>query len=126
MNDTLNSPISQATHWQPSLTDDGIVTGFADVEQAIYIILSTPKGSVPHRPEFGCDVLGLIDGNFATVAPLFIAKATDAILANEPRVQSVKITAKQFDQTKSFAGAVFNISWTPINSLIPQNITYRA
>ena len=117
--------ITQATHWQPSLTDDGIVTGFADVEQAIYIILSTPKGSVPHRPEFGCEGLGLIDGQFNKVAPLFIAHATDAILANEPRVQSVKITAKQFDETRQFAGAVFNIAWTPIDSLVTQNMTYK-
>lgn len=117
--------ITQATHWQPSLADDGIVTGFDDVEQAIFIILSTPKGSLPHRPEFGCAGLDLIDGSFAKVAPLFIAYATDAILANEPRVQSVKIRAKQFDKTQSFAGATFNIAWTPIDSLVPQNMTYK-
>ncbi len=117
--------ITSATHWQPSLDNDDIVTGFADVEQAIRIILSTPKGSVPHRPEFGCDVLKLIDGDFAKVAPLFIAQATDAILAHEPRVQSVRITAQQYDSTHQFAGSVFNIAWTPIDSLIPQNLTYR-
>ncbi|MDO5650561.1 MAG: GPW/gp25 family protein [Moraxella sp.] len=122
---TQTDPISSASHWQPSLDDDGIVAGFADVEQAIRIILSTPKGSVPHRPEFGCAGLDLIDGQFAKVAPLFIAYATDAILANEPRVQSVKISAKQYDETKAFAGAVFSILWTPINSLVPQNMTYK-
>lgn len=122
---TQTDPISSASHWQSSLDDDGIVIGFADVEQAIRIILSTPKGSVPHRPNFGCDVLPLIDGNFDKVTPLFVARATDAILANEPRVQSVKITAKQYDETRAFAGAVFNIQWTPIDSLVPQNMTYK-
>ncbi|MFB2538801.1 GPW/gp25 family protein [Acinetobacter sp. c3-l95] len=117
--------ISQSTHWQPSLRDDGIVTGFADVEQAIRIILSTPKGSVPHRPEFGCDLLPFIDGDFGKIAPLFIAKATQAILAHEPRVQSVKISAKQYDATQGFAGSIFHIAWTPIDSLVPQNMTYR-
>lgn len=117
--------ISNSLHWQSSLSSDGIVEGFADVEQAIRIILSTPKGNVPHRPEFGCDVLPLIDGNFNDVAPLFIARATDAILAHEPRVQSLKITAQQYGQPQSFSGALFNIAWTPIDSLIPQNMTYR-
>lgn len=50
MTDTL---ISNSLHWQSSLDSDSIVEGFADVEQAIRIILSTPKGSVPHRPQFG-------------------------------------------------------------------------
>lgn len=117
--------ISNSLHWQSSLTSDGIVEGFGDVEQAIRIILSTPKGNVPHRPEFGCDVMPLIDGNFDDVAPLFIARATDAILANEPRVQSLKITAQQYGKQQGFSGALFNIAWTPIDSLIPQNMTYR-
>lgn len=117
--------ITSATHWQPSLDSDDIVTGFADVEQAIRIILSTPKGAVPHRPQFGCDVLQLIDGDFVVVAPLFIAQATEAILANEPRVQSVRITALQYNERQGFSGSTFNIAWTPIDSLIPQNLTYR-
>ncbi len=117
--------ISNSLHWQPSLTDDGIVEGFADVEQAIHIILSTPKGSVPHRPEFGCDVYRLLDGDFHKIAPLFIAQATDAILTFEPRIENVKITAKQYGKDKGFAGSIFNIAWTPIDSLVPQNMTYR-
>ena len=123
--DSFMTKITSATHWQPNLDNDDIVTGFADVEQAIRIILSTNKGSVPHRPEFGCDALKLIDGDFAKVAPLFIAQATDAILANEPRIQSVRITATQFNEQQGFAGSTFNIAWTPIDSLIPQNLTYR-
>lgn len=117
--------ISQSLHWQSSLNDDSIVEGFADVEQAIRIILSTPLGNVPHRPEFGCDILPLIDGNFNDVAPLFIARATDALLRFEPRIESVKITAQQYGKAQGFAGAVFNICWTPIDGLVPQNMTYR-
>ena len=122
MTDTL---ISNSLHWQSSLDSDSIVEGFADVEQAIRIILSTPKGSVPHRPQFGCHVMPLIDGNFKDVAPLFIARATDAILTHEPRVESIKITAQQYGPQQGFAGSIFNIRWTPIDSLVPQNMTYR-
>ncbi|WP_019672320.1 GPW/gp25 family protein [Psychrobacter lutiphocae] len=121
----MTNKISNSLHWQSSLDNDGIVEGFADVEQAIRIILSTPKGNVPHRPEFGCDILPLIDGNFKDVAPLFIARATDAILTHEPRVQSLTITARQYGKQQGFAGSVFNIKWTPIDSLVPQNMTYR-
>lgn len=121
----MTAVISNSLHWQSSLCSDGIVEGFADVEQAIRIILSTPKGNVPHRPEFGCEVMPLIDGNFKDVAPLFIARATDAILAHEPRVESVKISALQHGEQQGFAGATFNVQWTPIDSLIPQNTTYR-
>lgn len=117
--------ITKATHWQPALEGDGIVTGFADVEQAIRIILSTPKGSVPHRPEFGCDTPALIDGDYKRVVPVFIANATEAILKFEPRVEQVKISAKPFDESLGFAGAIFNITWTPIHGLVPQNMIYR-
>lgn len=118
--------ISNSLHWQPSLKDDDeIVTGFSDVEQAIHIILSTQKGAVPHRPEFGCDVPALIDGNYNDVVPIFIARATEAILRFEPRVENVKITAQQYDQTQGFAGAIFNIAWTPIDGVMPQNMIYR-
>ena len=118
--------ISDSLHWQPSLTnDDNIVTGFADVEQAIRIILNTSKGAVPHRPEFGCDVPKLIDGNYNDVVPLFIARATEAILRFEPRVERLKITAEQYDKRQGYAGATFNITWTPIDGLVPQNMIYR-
>lgn len=118
--------ISQTLHWQPSLqSQNDIVEGFADVEQAIHIILATPKGSVPHRPEFGADILPLQDMDFNTAVPLFIQRATDAILTNEPRVEKLRITAKQYNQRHGFAGAIFNIAWTPVDGLIPQNMTYR-
>jgi hypothetical protein len=35
--------ITSATHWQPSLDNDDIVTGFADVEQAIDNIQAAMK-----------------------------------------------------------------------------------
>ena len=40
-------------HWQPALGGEGIVEDAADIDQAIRVILKTPKGSDPHRPEFG-------------------------------------------------------------------------
>ena len=42
-----------ATHWQPALGTPGeVVEGLRDIDQAIHIVLPTPKSSDPHRPEF--------------------------------------------------------------------------
>ena len=46
-----------SAHWQPALdTPGGVVEGLRDIDQAIRIILTTPRGSDPHRPEFGSDI----------------------------------------------------------------------
>ncbi|MCC7753101.1 baseplate protein, partial [Escherichia coli] len=43
--------------WQPTLQAPGeIVRGLDDIRQAIQIILRTPRGSDPHRPEFGSNL----------------------------------------------------------------------
>ncbi len=43
--------------WQPALQAPGeIVRGLDDIRQAIQIILRTPRGSDPHRPEFGSNL----------------------------------------------------------------------
>ena len=51
-----------ARDWQPALGSLGeVVTDLADIAQAIDIILTTPRGSDPHRPTFGADLLQFID-----------------------------------------------------------------
>ena len=48
--------------WQPALQAPGeIVRGLDDIRQAIQIILRTPRGSDPHRPEFGSNLHLYID-----------------------------------------------------------------
>ncbi|MDF0764122.1 baseplate protein, partial [Escherichia coli] len=43
--------------WQPALQAPGeIVRGLDDIRQAIQSILRTPRGSDPHRPEFGSNL----------------------------------------------------------------------
>ncbi|AZE49568.1 putative bacteriophage baseplate protein [Pseudomonas chlororaphis] len=51
-----------AAHWQPALGTPGeVVEGLRDIDQSIHIVLATPKGSDPHRPEFGSDLHLYID-----------------------------------------------------------------
>ena len=79
-------------HWQPSLSGGGVVEGVQDVDQAIRIILRTPKGSDPHRPTFGSNVHLYIDSPVNQVVPHLVRESVDAIKEWEKRCELVKVT----------------------------------
>lgn len=80
--------------FQPKINEIGeIVEGIDDINQCIYIILSTPKGSVPHNPEFGSDVYKYIDYPVDEAVPNIIKESIIAIRRWETRINLVKITA---------------------------------
>jgi hypothetical protein len=81
-----------SVNWQPQLGQTGgVVQDVADIDQAIRIILTTPKGSDPHRPEFGADILQYVDRPEIEATPYLIAEIADAILLWEPRIELVSI-----------------------------------
>jgi phage baseplate assembly protein W len=81
-----------AAHWQPALGTSGeVVEGLRDIDQAIRIILSTPKGSDPHRPAFGSDLHLYLDWPTNRVTPHLVREAVDAIRQWEPRVFLVQV-----------------------------------
>ncbi len=81
-----------AAHWQPALGTSGeVVEGLRDVDQAIRIILTTPKGSDAHRPEFGSDLHLYIDWPTNRVTPHLVREAVDAIRRWETRVSVVQV-----------------------------------
>jgi uncharacterized protein len=83
-----------AAHWQPALGSPGeIVQGLRDIDQAIRIILATPRGSDPHRPEFGSNLHLYIDWPVNRVVPHLVREAVDAIRQWEPRVSVVTVRA---------------------------------
>lgn len=80
--------------FQPKKDNIGaVVEGIEDINQCISIILSTPKGSVPHNPEFGSDVYKYIDYPADEAVPNIINESIKAIQRWETRVDVVKITA---------------------------------
>ncbi|WP_122300365.1 GPW/gp25 family protein [Pseudomonas syringae] len=82
-----------AAHWQPALGRPGeIVEGLRDIDQAIRIILTTPKGSDPHRPEFGSNLHLYIDHPVNRVTPHLVREAVDAIRRWETRASVVQVT----------------------------------
>lgn len=81
-----------AAHWQPTLGTSGEVgEGLHDIDQSIRIILSTPKGSDPHRPEFGSDLHLYLDWPTNRVTPHLVREAVDAIRRWEPRISVVQV-----------------------------------
>lgn len=106
----------RSVNWQPALGESGaVVEDLADINQAIAIILTTPKGSDPHRPEFGADLLQYIDRPEVEATPYLIAEAADAILAWEPRVDLVSITPAY-----GLAQVTLSIAWKFRNGSAPQ------
>ena len=86
--------------WQLKLNEVGSVSeGIEDINQCIAIILSTQKGSVPHRPTFGSDILKYVDYPINSAKANIIRETVDAITLWETRVNvdsvSVEINETQ-------------------------------
>lgn len=81
-----------AAHWQPALGTSGeVVEGLRDIDQAIRIILTTPKGSDAHRPDFGSLLHLYIDWPTNRVTPHLVREAVDAIRRWETRISVVQV-----------------------------------
>lgn len=84
-----------AAHWQPALGTSGeVVEGLRDIDQAIRIILCTPKGCDAHRPEFGSDLHLYIDWPVNRVTPHLVREAVDAIRHWENRITLGKVQVR--------------------------------
>ncbi|NNA49768.1 MULTISPECIES: GPW/gp25 family protein [Pseudomonas] len=88
-----------AAHWQPALGTSGeVVEGLRDIDQAIRIILTTPKGSDAHRPDFGSDLHLYIDWPTNRVTPHLVRESVDAIRRWETRVSVVQVQVSIDDE----------------------------
>lgn len=88
-----------AAHWQPALgTPGGVVEGLRDIDQAIRIVLTTPKGSDAHRPDFGSDLHLYIDWPTNRVTPHLVRESVDAIRRWETRVSVVQVQVSIDDE----------------------------
>lgn len=87
----MTTPITYTSitsaHWQPALGTPGdVVTGLRDIDQAIRIILTTPLGADPHRPEFGSRLFDYLDWPVNRVTPHLVRESVEAIQRWETRV----------------------------------------
>ena len=81
-----------ASDWSIKVGDPGnVVEGIEDVDQCIGIILTTIKGSDPHRPLFGCDAWLYLDWPIPDAIPNVIREAVDSLEMWEPRIDIVRV-----------------------------------
>ncbi|MDT4846800.1 lysozyme [compost metagenome] len=116
----MSTPIAltsiTAAHWQPTLGTPGdVVQGLRDIDQAICIILTTPRGSDPHRPEFGSDLHLYIDWPTNRVIPHLVREAVDAIRRWEPRVTVLQVLTEIEE-----ACITLRVQWAVANGVIQQ------
>jgi|GEM_PF-166195 len=99
----MNAPATlssiRSAHWQPRLgwgnpTTGEVVEGWMDIDQAIRIILSTPKGTDRHRPDFGFGGHNYLDWPVDRAIPHLVREAITAIRAWEKRADVVKIDVR--------------------------------
>ena len=115
----LNSITS--AHWQPELGIPGsVVEGLSDLNQAIRVILLTPKGSDPHRPEFGSDINKYIDWPANLITPYLVRESVEAIKRWEPRVTVVQVIV-DIDSSK----VTLRVKWKVADGIEESEVAYE-
>lgn len=96
-----------SAEWSIKIGSPGdVVEELQDIDQCIAIILTTRKGSDPHRPLFGCDAWKYLDTPAAIAIPNVIREAVDSLEEWEPRISLVRVTS-----SIELARIVFNVEW---------------
>lgn len=105
--------------WQPKLNAFGeTVVGVDDVAQCMQAILLTPKGSVPHDPDFGSDVHLYLDWPLQAARPQIIREVIDAIALNEPRatIKRVSVDAAEPADASSLAAIALEVEYALVGT----------
>lgn len=102
--------IPREHHWQPALGRDGEVAGLDDLRQAIAIILRTPRGSDPLRPEFGSNLHLYIDYPVNRARPHLVRETVDALRRWEPRLSVVSVAVSQAGDAGVKVSVVFRLA----------------
>lgn len=107
-------------YWQLSIQEaGGIVQGLADIQQCVYIILVTQKGTDPTRPNFGCGVYEYIDKPISIAVPNMKREIAEAIRLYEPRVKIIRIL-----HTVNEANITFTIEWKFADETVQTIVSY--
>jgi uncharacterized protein len=86
-----------------------------DIEEAIRIILLTPKGQRPMRPEFGCEIHDLLfHPNDATTHGLAAVYVKEALAFWEPRIEvdDVNVTPDPGDAARMLVRITYTVRAT--------------
>lgn len=104
----------QTPNWQVQLGElGGVVEDLAEIDQAIRIIVATPRGSRPLLPEFGSDCYLSLDAPVTVAAPAIIRDAHEAVRAWEPRA-----VVERIEPSFNGAGIDLTIYWRPAGDVL--------
>lgn len=109
----------QSLNWSPKLDEFGsIVENFDDIDQCIKIILTTPRGSDPHRPTFATGLFNYIDYPQTAVKQFLIKEVFESLLTWEPRIEidGVNISFNQSD----LGSIEIEVRWRVKDSILEQ------
>lgn len=97
-----------AVYWSAKLDEHGeIVTDADDIAQCIAIILQTPKGTDPLRPEFGCNIIDYIDQPINEARAGIVAEVISALNTWETRIEIDSVTVVLEDNST----IIISVSW---------------
>ncbi len=99
----------RAADWSISTGEFGqVAEGLADVNQCVYLILNTVKGSDPLRPDFGADVLSFFDQPVNIAGPGISREIVAALSKWETRIRVKKISFAVGSEPQNL---IFSIDW---------------
>jgi hypothetical protein len=109
----------QSLNWSPKLGEFGsIVENFDDIDQCIKIILTTPRGSDPHRPTFASDIHNYIDYPQTAVKQFLIKEVFESLLTWEPRIEIDGVNIR-FNEV-SLGSIEIEVRWRVKQSILEQ------
>ncbi len=73
-----------------------LLEGLEDLSQRVKLILETPKGSIPHDPEFGSEIYRYLDMPINRAKPFVIKEALKALKRWIPEleVKEIKVNSE--------------------------------
>ena len=112
------SSLPTAAYWQPALGGLGaFVDGLDEIHQALLILLMTPKGTDPLRPEFGVGLQKWVDQPAQRIVGKAVAEISRALALWEPRIVPLSITLVETGD----AGLTVKVRWRPAD--LPVGLT---
>ncbi|MBD2261350.1 GPW/gp25 family protein [Pseudanabaena sp. FACHB-2040] len=107
---TLATNGIDAVWWSFAVGRSGIVQDATDLDQAIKIILATPYGSDPHRPDFASNIWLYIDYPVPRATPHVVRESMLAVETWEPRVELESVSVNPYRPNQ--AALTINAQWT--------------
>ena len=116
----VSVPSIQSLNWSPELNNFGqVVENIDDIDQAIRIILLTPLGADPHRPDFASNIFSYLDYPQTEIKQFLIRESFESLLKWEPRIDvlNVEIT---FLGEEALGQVEIAITWQVKNNIQEQ------